>query len=141
MDANRRIFERLRRLYTTLAAAGDVADYVSHGNHGDRPDTRQAAFRWMDLHLKQDSSPVSDATDPPIEGSMPRVFPEDQDRPADSRNATIDETFIAKPPFEPPAAAGFLEWKKGRLAAIRATSFRTFPDPIPAVARNRRAEP
>jgi dienelactone hydrolase len=137
MDGNRRIIDRLRRLYATLGAPQNVAEHTSNGGHRDRADTRQAAFRWMNIHLKQDSSPVTDATDPPIEAQRLRVFPEDKDLPADSRNATIDESFIAQPGFEPPDPPAFDEWKRARVAAVRAASFRALADPVPAA----RAQP
>jgi hypothetical protein len=90
----------------------------------------------MNTHLKQDSSPVSDTADPPIEPRLLRVFPEDSGLPGDSKNATIDEVFIERPRFEPPAPAHdrgpFDDWKRGRLAAIRAASFPEFPAQVPA---------
>jgi dienelactone hydrolase len=136
MDGNRRVIERLRRFYAMSGAPQNVAEHISHGNHGDRADLRQATYRWMNTHLKQDSRPVPDAPDPPIEGKQLRVFPEDKDLPGDSKNATIDEEFVARPRFEPPPLADdrgpFDQWKRTRLAAIRAASFAEFPAQVPA---------
>jgi len=136
MDGNRRVIERLRRFYAMSGDPQNVAEHISHGNHGDRADLRQATYRWMNTHLKQDSSPVPDAPDPPIDGKQLRVFPEDKDLPADSRNATIDEFLVGRARFEPPPPepdrAGFDAWKRARLAAVRAASFPAFPDQVPA---------
>jgi len=135
MDGNRRIIERLRRFYAMSGAAQNLAEHISHGGHGDRADLRLATYRWMNAHLKQDSGPVQDAADRPIERKQLRVFPEDKDLPADSRNATIDEVFVARSRFEPPRPepdrAGFDAWKRARLAAVRAASFPAFPAQVP----------
>jgi dienelactone hydrolase len=136
MDGNRRVIERLRRFYALLGSPQNVAEHKSHGDHGDRADLREATYRWMNTHLKQDSRPVRDAPDPPIEGKQLRVFPEDKDLPPDSRNDAIDELFVARPQFEPPPPAHdrgpFDDWKRARLAAIRSASFPAFPEQVPA---------
>jgi dienelactone hydrolase len=136
MDGNRRLFERLRRFYAMLGAPEHVAEHISHGDHGDRADLRQATYRWMNMHLKQDSRPVPDAPDPPIDGKRLRVFPEDKVLPGDSKNGSIDEVFVAPPRFEPPPVAHdrgpFDDWKRGRLAWIRSASFPAFPAQVPA---------
>ena len=85
----------------------------------------------MNAHLKNESAPVKDADDPPIDGKRLRVFPEDSDLPADARNARIDETFVDRAELSSPAPERSQDFKAQRLAALRALSFRPFPERIP----------
>ena len=62
MDGNRRIIERLRRFYEMLGSrTREIAEHISHGDHGDRSELRVATYRWINKHLKHDASPVADA--------------------------------------------------------------------------------
>ncbi len=131
MDGNNRIIARLRNFYGMLGHTGLLAEHVSFGGHDYRPDLRIAIFQWMNKHLKDNPDRVQDAADPPIDGKRLRVFTEDKDLPADARNARIDETFVERAVVSPPAPERWTEFKAGRLAALRAVSFRTFPDRIP----------
>ena len=54
MDGNRRIIDRLRRLYKMYDKPDLVDDYVSTGGHAYRPDLRVAVFQWINKHLKND---------------------------------------------------------------------------------------
>jgi dienelactone hydrolase len=133
MDGNRRIIQRLRRLYGLYGVPDRVDDHVSHGGHDYRPDLRIAVFSWLNRHLKNDGGPVSDATDPPIDGKRLRVFPEDKDLPADALNARIDERFVPKARVDPPSSASeFAGWKQRLVHALRARSFRGLPERVPA---------
>jgi dienelactone hydrolase len=132
MDGNQRVIERLRKFYAMLGHPERIADHVSPGGHDYRPDLRMAIFRWMNTHLKNETGPVSDADDPPIEGKRLRVFPEDKDLPADAINARIDELFVAKGTPTLPAADDWARWKADQVAQLRAVSFRPFPDRVPA---------
>lgn len=143
MDANERIASRLERLYS-LYGAGDQFDaVVSVGGHAYRKDIRQAAYRFINTHLKSDSRPVADSEiDLVTEGSNPgpypiapeklRVFPTDADLPADQLNTKIDEHFVPLAKVAPPEAGKFEEWKKPLLAELRRVSFGYFPEVIPA---------
>ncbi len=132
MDGNRRIIARLRKLYAMYGKPELVDEYVSKGGHDDRPDLRVAAFRWMNRHLKNDTSPVKHEESKPLPGPQLRVFPEDKDVPKDALNATIDETFVPKATVRLPEEGKFAEWKKGLLKQLREKSFRVFPERIPA---------
>jgi dienelactone hydrolase len=132
MDGNTRVIDRLRKVYALHGHPGLIADHVSPGGHEYRGDLRIAVFRWMNRHLKQDSGPVSDADDPPIDGKRLRVFPEDSKLPRDAKNGRIDESFVTRASVIPPAPEEFDRWKGDLLARLRKTSFRTFPDRIPA---------
>ena len=86
MDANERIINRLERVYS-LYGAGDLVDsFVSIGGHAYRQDIRQAAYRFINTHLKNDPRVVEDSevdlvTGPenkrtyPIAPEKLRVFP------------------------------------------------------------------
>jgi hypothetical protein len=132
MDGNTRVIDRLRTSYATLGHPELIAEHVSPGGHDYRPDLRVAVFRWLNIHLKQDTGPVKDAEDPPIDGKRLRVFPEDRDLPADATNGRIDESFVTRAVLAPPAPEEFERWRAGRMAQLRALSFRTFPERIPA---------
>ena len=131
MDGNSRIIDRLRRFYALQGHSERIAEHVSPGGHDYRPDLRIAIFRWINAHLKNDSAPVKDADDLPIDGKRLRVFPEDSDVPPDARNARIDETFVDRSELSPPTPEQWQDFKSQRLAALRALSFRPFPDRIP----------
>ena len=142
MDANERIINRLERLYSLYGAGDRVDAVVSVGGHAYREDIRQAAYRFINAHLKGDARPVTDSErDIVSEGSNPgpypipperlRVFPTDDDLPPDQLNTTIDERFV---PIASPAAPerGRHEtWKQELLGELRRVSFGYFPETIP----------
>jgi dienelactone hydrolase len=132
MDANRRIADRLRKLYKMYDKPELFDDYVSKGGHDYRPDLRLAVFKWINKHLKNDTGPVKDADFKPLPGKDLRVFAEDTDVPKDAINGKIDETFVAKAEVKLPEPGKFEEWKKDLMSKLRASSFRSFPDPVPA---------
>lgn len=131
MDGNRRIIERLRKLYGWYGKPELVDEYVSHGGHEDRPDLRVAACAWINKHLRGDTGPVGEVDARPLPGKQLRVFPEDRDVPADALNGKIDETFVPKAEVKLPEAGKFEEWKKGLMKELREKSFRGFPEQIP----------
>jgi dienelactone hydrolase len=142
MDANERVINRLERLYS-LFGAGDLVDsVVSIGGHAYRRDIRQAAFRFLNTHLKNDPRPVLDSevdlvTGPreeihPIPPEQLRVFPRDEDVPTDALNARIDQEFVPLAKVELPKEGQFEEWKAGLLAKLRRLTFPHFPERVPA---------
>jgi cephalosporin-C deacetylase-like acetyl esterase len=136
MDGNRRIIERLRKLYKLYGKPELVDDYVSQGGHDYRPDLRVAIFKWINKHLKNDSGPVEDTRYKELPGRRLRVFPEDSDIPRDALNGKIDELFVPKAEVKLPEKEKFEGWKKGLIKELRAASFRFFPERIPA-AKNK----
>jgi cephalosporin-C deacetylase-like acetyl esterase len=143
MDANERITNRLERLYSLFGNSGEFDTVVSVGGHAYRQDIRQAAFRFLNMHLKGDARPVTDTEiDVVSEGSNPgsypidperlRVFPTDANLPADQLNTKIDEHFvpIAKP--APPEQGEHSAWKQPLVAELRRVSFSYFPKLIPS---------
>jgi hypothetical protein len=131
MDGNRRIIGRLRQLYGWYGKPELVDEYVSQGDHEDRPDLRVAACQWINRHLRGDTGPAGEVDAAPLPGKELRVFPEDKDVPADALNGKIDETFVAKAEVKLPEVGKFEEWKKGLIEGLRAKSFRGFPERIP----------
>lgn len=146
MDANDRIIARLERLYSLHEASDRVDAVVSVGGHAYRRDIRQAAFRFINAHLKGVATPVTDSErdivsegrDPgayPIPPEKLRVFPTDDDLPVDQLNTTIDEHFvpIAQPAL--PEAGKLQSWQDKLRSELRRLSFAYFPETIPAARR------
>jgi hypothetical protein len=133
MDGNRRIIERLRKLYGMYGKPELVDEYVSKGGHDYRPDLRIAVFKWINKHLKNDTTtPVKDSAEfKPLPGAELRVFPEDKDIPKDAINGKIDETFVPRAQVKLPEEGKFEEWKRGLIKELREKSFRPFPARIP----------
>ncbi|HOW69151.1 MAG TPA: prolyl oligopeptidase family serine peptidase [Phycisphaerae bacterium] len=143
MDANRRITNRLEQLYSYFGAGDLVDSVVSNGGHAYRKDLRQAAYRFINMHLKGDPAAIGDSEVDlvtegdgrrvfPIEPAKLRVFPEDKDMPADALNGRIDESFVPMAAVQLPANGQFDAWKEGLLARLREVSFNglssTFPE-------------
>jgi dienelactone hydrolase len=134
MDANRRIFAKLQKIYGMYGAERALQEKVSVGGHDYRPDLRKAIFHFFNVHLKrQRTALVEDSAKyTPIDGRKLRVFPEDKDLPKDAINHRIDETFIPAAKVTLPEKGKFAEWKKEMIAKLRQTAFRGFPERIPA---------
>jgi len=109
-----------------------IDEYVSKGGHAYRPDLRVAIFKFLNKHLKNDTSTVKDADFPPIAGAELRVFPEDKDMPTDALNGKIDETFVAKANVPLPEEGKFDAWKEKLLKELHEKCFRDFPERVPA---------
>jgi len=142
MDANQRVINRLERVYSLYGAGDFVDSVVSIGGHAYRQDIRQAVYRFINTHLKNDATVVTDSevdlvTDSsgkpvhPIEPEKLRVFPEDSDIPADALNTTIDQHFVPVAQVEPPRKGEYETWKTPILAELRRVTFRYFPERIP----------
>jgi hypothetical protein len=147
MDANQRVINNLERLYS-LYGAGDLVDsFVSIGGHAYRQDIRQAAYRFINMHLKNDARVVGDSevdlvTGPenkrqyPIPAEKLRVFPQDSDIPRDELNTTIDQHFVPMAKVEPPKPGEYETWRARLLAELRRVAFGYFPERIPPAETN-----
>lgn len=137
MDANRRIFKKLEKIYGMYGVEKAVQEKVSVGGHDYRPDLRKAIFHFFNLHLKQ--QPVALVEDSakytPIDGKKLRVFPEDKDLPKDSINHKIDELFIPPALVELPAKGKFAAWKKGMIKRLEVQSFSKLSSRVPLPQR------
>ncbi len=140
MDANDRVINRLERVYSLFGASDLVDAVVSIGDHAYRKDIRQAAFRFINMHLKNDPAIVTDSEVDLVEGSGAkrkypidpdrlRVFPRDEDLPKDELNTTIDQHFV---PVGQPKLGEFEPWKRALMAELRRVSFRVLPENVPA---------
>ena len=143
MDANQRVINSLERLYSLYGAGDFVDSFVSIGGHAYRQDIRQAAYRFINMHLKNDARVVTDSevdlvTGPedkreyPIAAEKLRVFPQDSDIPKDELNTTIDQHFVPMAKVEPPKQGEYETWRSpdpGRAAPGR---LRVLPRPNPA---------
>lgn len=143
MDANERVIARLERLYSHYGASDTVDALVSVGGHAYRKDIRQAAYRFINAHLKGDARPIDDSeVDIVSEGGNPgpypipqeklRVFPTDADLPDDELNTKIDESFVPIATVSAPEAGKLDAWKQPLLAELKRVSFGYFPETIPA---------
>src|SRR5438270_1318362 len=138
MDGNRRIIERLRKLYKLYGKPDLVDDYVSKGGHDYRPDLRKAIFRWINTHIKNEKSPVKDADFKPLPGAELRVFPTDAQLPRDAKNNRIDTLFVRAGHLDlPEEGKDFAKWRDGVIKELRAKSFRSFPERIPAARESK----
>jgi dienelactone hydrolase len=128
MDANRRIFKKLQKIYGMYGVEKAVEEHVSVGGHDYRPDLRIAIFHFFNVNLKGTPTMVVEdsAKYKPIEGRKLRVFPEDKDLPKDATNHRIDELFIPAANVTLPEQGKFDEWKKAQLDALRSKVFRGF---------------
>ncbi len=129
MAGNERIrarLERLYRLYTDRPETlFDIA--VVPGNHDDGPELRLMAYRWINRHLKGDTSPVVEPEVPPLPGEALRVFPDEL--PADALNSTVDEWFVpAARMVLPRSEDEFSAWREQQLGRLRSLSFRALLD-------------
>jgi len=142
MDANERVINRLERLYSLYGASDFVDAFVSIGGHAYRQDIRQAAYRFINMHLKDDPRVVDDSeVDIPtgprnqreyaIDQEKLRVFPTDSDIPADELNTTIDRHFVPMARVEPPQKGHYDAWRSAILAELHRVSFGSLPERVP----------
>lgn len=143
MDANERVIARLERLYSLFGAGDQVDAAVSVGGHEYRRDIRRAVYRFFNSHFADDPSEVDDSEVDLAEGSGEsarypidpvalRVFPTDEDYPADRKNGEIDRTFVAMARIDPPTSGRLVPWRNSLLEGLRAKSFVGMPAELPA---------
>jgi hypothetical protein len=143
MDANERVLNRLKRLYSLFGASDLVNSVVSVGGHAYRQDIRQAAYRFINTHLKNDPRPVLDSDvdlvsesskpqpPPPLDPIKLRAFPRDADIPNDEINTRIDELFVPVASVQVPHEGEFGSWRKTLVEELRRVTFHSFPERIP----------
>lgn len=139
MDANDRVIHRLERVYSLYGRSDFVDAMVSIGGHAYRKDIRQAVYRFINTHFKNDPHVVQDSEKDlitredgekqyPIPIEQLRVFSEDSDIPDDELNTTIDEHFVPMAEVAPPERGQFNEWRDKLLKELRRISFRVLPE-------------
>ena len=135
MAANRRIAERLKRIYRMHHREDHFKEYVTHGPvgaHSYTPDSRMAIFQWINSHLKKDSRPVTDVDDIRLAEEDLRTFLTDADIPRGVLNNEIDQIFVPVARVRLPPRGQFDSWRQDLVTRLRRLSFRTFPERIPA---------
>lgn len=144
MDANQRVINNLERLYSLYGASDLVDSFVSIGGHAYRKDIRQAAYRFINTHLKNDPRIVEDSevdipAGPennrtyPIAQEKLRVFPQDSDIPADQLNTTIDQYFVPMANVEPPKPGEYEAWRSPLLVELRRVAFGSLGERVESV--------
>jgi hypothetical protein len=152
MDANQRVINRLERVYSLYGKSDFVDSVVSIGGHAYRQDIRQAAYRFINMHLKSDPTLVGDSEadlvtgsgnnrQHPIEPERLRVFPDDSDIPKDELNTTIDRYFVPIAQVAPPQKGEHKTWKTTLMAELCRVTFRCFPERIPPAKLLEQAQP
>lgn len=142
MDANERVINRLKRLYSLFGESYVADSIVSVGPHAYRKDIRQASYRFINTYLKNDPRPILDSEvdlvtesgreqHHPIEPEKLRAFPADSDLPKDELNTRIDESFVPLAKVPVPSQGEFEAWRKGLIQELRRVTFRYFPERIP----------
>ncbi len=151
MDANERVINRLKRLYSLFGASDMVDSVVSVGGHAYRKDLRQAIYRFLNIHLKNDPRLVGDSEADlmvnesdniqrhPIDPEKLRVFPTDLDIPKDEINTRIDQQFVPIATVVAPQKGGYESWRKALVDELHRVTFRRFPDRIPPARVTSRA--
>jgi len=122
-----RIYGKLRHIYDLYGAADRLGLNITPGGHNDTQDLQIPAFRWLAHHLKNgDKSIISDAAVPFFEPEELKVF---ATLPADQKNTTIQEEFVALAGQAKPLQ-NVRDWERlrtGALALLREKSFRAWP--------------
>ena len=142
MDANERVINRLKRLYSLFGASDMVDCAVSVGGHAYRKDIRQASCRFINTHLKNDPRLVLDTEVDLVTGSGKdlyhpinpeklRAFPAESDLPQDELNTRIDEHFVPVASVPVPRQGEFESWRKTLVEELRRVTFRYFPERVP----------
>ncbi len=143
MDANERVINRLKRVWSLFGASDRVEAFVSIGDHAYRQDIRQGAYRFINTYLKDDPRIVGDGERNLITGDGPgrhypiepqrlQVFPRDADIPQDALNTTIDRHFVPLAVAALPRSGEYEAWKGALVKELRRVTFGYFPDRLPA---------
>ena len=138
MDANERVINRLKRVYSLYGASDMVDAVVSVGGHAYRKDLRQGAYRFINMHLKNDPRIVADSEADlvavkgeekryPIDPEKLRVFPVDSDLPKDELNTIIDQCFVPMAQVSPPRLGEFDAWRTRLRGELLRVTFRGLP--------------
>jgi hypothetical protein len=124
-----RVHEKLRGIYGLLGAADRLGLCIVEGPHKDTQELQVPAFRWMERWLKGTAEPPPvAAAEKPFDPKDLRVF---REAPADERNTTIEESFVAvaKAPVTPRTIAELDALRSDLVARLKARVFRQEPDP------------
>lgn len=135
MPGNQRIRDQMEHLYGLYGKAGRTGNFdicVVPGGHSDSYELRLMAYRFMNRHLKNDNSDPVEPKPELFKAEELRVFPEDNDLPADQLNTKIDELFVPKAEVTLPSAGDFPKFKDEMLERLKDYCFRAWPDSYPS---------
>jgi dienelactone hydrolase len=127
LDGVVRTHAKLKKIYELYGAKDKLGLLITEGPHKDTQELQVPAFRWMNRWLQNRDTPITRVADKPLDPKLLKVF---DALPADQRNTTVHEWFVAQ--AQPPAPPGSREeWEPLRdkwLAELKEKSFRTWPD-------------
>jgi len=128
LDGVVRTYCQVRRIYELFHAGDSLGLNIVPGPHKDTQDLQVPAFRWFNKYLKHDPlALVGEAAEKRFQPQELKVFAQ---LPADSLNATIQETFVAAAPVPavPDSVPQWQSLRDGWLTALAQKSFRAWPD-------------
>ena len=135
MAANRRIAERLKKIYRMYNREDHFQEYVRTVRWAPTVTRPIRGWRYSGgstRHLKKDSGPVTDVDDVRFPEEDLRAFPTDADIPRGVLNNEIDQTFVPMAEVRLPVARPVRLVAAGPRQQAAELSFRTFPERIPA---------
>ncbi len=125
-DGVERLYEQAQRIYVLLGKPENLSLKMTAGGHSDTPELREAAFQWMNRHLKGAKAPVVDQAEKLFTPQELKVF---DNLPKDSINADIHETFVpaAPEPELPHSRAAWAAMRDGWHVDLTEKCFRGWP--------------
>jgi dienelactone hydrolase len=114
-DGVRRVYAQLEKVYGWYEARDRLGLVIGKGGHVDSPEIRRPSFAFMDRWLKgKDTDPATiEEPDRSIPVEDLKVL-KPGEVPPDCRNATIQETFVARAEV-PPVPESAEAWEKLRI--------------------------
>lgn len=122
-----RLHEKVRDIYRLYGADDKLGLLITEGPHEDTQDLQLPALRWFDRHLMGVDRRIECAAVRYFQPQTLKVF---RELPADSRNATIHETFVPTAP-NPPVPDSLESWQVMRdqwMSQLRDRCFAGWPD-------------
>ncbi|MCA9083769.1 MAG: acetylxylan esterase [Planctomycetaceae bacterium] len=92
------VHRQVRHIYQLYGKPDHLGLQITEGPHKDTQELRVHAFRWMNRWLRKTDDLVELTATKFFEPTQLRVF---ETLPADERNTTIDEVFVAEPQRTP----------------------------------------
>ncbi len=132
-DGVDRLREAAGCIYALYGKPENLALTMTGGGHADTPELREAAFQWMNKHLKDKEAAIEDDGAKPFKPQQVKVF---ETLPADSINAEIDETFVpvAAEPKVPESVEAWGPMRDAWRVALEKKCFAGWPADLPTVA-------
>lgn len=128
------LYQNVRRVYTLLGAEANIGLQVAEGPHKDLQPLNNGAFHWFERFLKK-ADPMQVLDEGAKKGLEPEQLKVFKELPADEKNTTIDQTFVARAeaPKLDATAAAWRTRRDGWLENLRTQVFAAWPLDEPAV--------